>query len=392
MESELIRSAKSGVIGGGTTIGPASRWFSLLRHSVPLVLLAVAFSVTPVYGAGRCDLDRICAVGSPWFDLAYSEVRTRARDSSFSATMTMMLRDDVRVRYHTASQGQPNDGELLLIGGEFLALKGGSIEPGYEIDLIDGPALMLQTVVSLLDFALPEGPAMVKSEKTIASQETKRRVAVATASASAEYGPPWSVAGTLRRESSGLLAFDLTFTFVPLDPLGRDTQQQAQSMHLSGRLDYSTKRAELPNDFSLAGWRVLGLGPQTRKEGQATMLDFGANAKAEAYQTVGEVRAIIKQESAPGSPDPAVDFTGFWKESCEQNFGLQIQHVGANGMYSISFCGPGGCFEPGTYRPNSYINQDRSYQVVSRDEIKVRGAGGWSSYRKCASQPPSAGK
>ena len=78
----------------------------------------------------------------------------------------------------------------------------------------------------------------------------------------------------------------------------------------------------------------------------------------------------------------AQEFTGFWKEQCEQAFGLQIMPAG-EGLYSVSFCGPGGCFEPDTYRPNTPIVGDDNYQVISDSHIRVLGHDGWSDYYKC---------
>ncbi len=41
------------------------------------------------------------------------------------------------------------------------------------------------------------------------------------------------------------------------------------------------------------------------------------------------------------------DLTGFWKGRCSDAFGVQIKKQAVN-IFSVSFCGPGGCFEPGT--------------------------------------------
>lgn len=78
-------------------------------------------------------------------------------------------------------------------------------------------------------------------------------------------------------------------------------------------------------------------------------------------------------------------YTGFWKEKCTQPFGLQIMPA-ADGKYSVSFCGPGGCFEPGTYRPNTRLVDDPYYEVIDATHIKVRGRDGWSDYQKCTTE------
>lgn len=85
---------------------------------------------------------------------------------------------------------------------------------------------------------------------------------------------------------------------------------------------------------------------------------------------------------APSISSAEESFTGFWKRKCEDAFGLQIMPV-KDGLYSVSFCGPGGCFEPGTYRPNTKLKDDPMYQVVDTSHIKVQGRDGWSEYIKC---------
>ncbi|MCM2257879.1 MAG: hypothetical protein NDJ94_19775 [Vicinamibacteria bacterium] len=79
---------------------------------------------------------------------------------------------------------------------------------------------------------------------------------------------------------------------------------------------------------------------------------------------------------------PKPNLVGFWKDHCEDEFGLKIETAGEN-LYSISFCGPGGCFEPGTYRPNSAIFDDEAYRVLDANTIEVLGGDGFSKYLRC---------
>jgi len=84
---------------------------------------------------------------------------------------------------------------------------------------------------------------------------------------------------------------------------------------------------------------------------------------------------------------PKPNLSGFWKDHCEDAFGLKIESAGGD-LYSVSFCGPGGCFEPGTYRPNSPIFGDQAYRVTDGDALEVLGGDGFSTYYRCAA--PSA--
>jgi len=84
-------------------------------------------------------------------------------------------------------------------------------------------------------------------------------------------------------------------------------------------------------------------------------------------------------------PTAAHPLAGFWKEpGCSDRFGLAIAPAGE--LYSVSFCGPGGCFEPGTYRPNTTIVHDVTYHVIDNNTIEVKGRDGFSTYVRCPSR------
>ena len=90
------------------------------------------------------------------------------------------------------------------------------------------------------------------------------------------------------------------------------------------------------------------------------------------------------EASLPQSPAETSkpDLTGFWKTDCRHNFGVKIEPAGED-LYSLSFCGPGGCFEPGTWRPNSAVYGDSAYRVLSADAIQLPFGDGFSTYHRC---------
>lgn len=81
--------------------------------------------------------------------------------------------------------------------------------------------------------------------------------------------------------------------------------------------------------------------------------------------------------------DPTYPLTGFWKGSCAEDFGLLIEPTKEAATYSISFCGPGGCFKPGTYRPNSLIAGDPMYRIVDAETIEVQAGDRFLKYIRC---------
>jgi hypothetical protein len=100
---------------------------------------------------------------------------------------------------------------------------------------------------------------------------------------------------------------------------------------------------------------------------------------------------VFAMASLPVGAQPKVDYTGFWKMNCEDPFGLQIKPA-RGGLYSVSFCKAEYCSEPGAYRPNTRIENDPGYELMSPTRIRVRHPeGGYSTYVKCSKDttPPT---
>ena len=74
-------------------------------------------------------------------------------------------------------------------------------------------------------------------------------------------------------------------------------------------------------------------------------------------------------------------YGGFWKSDLDDQFGLAIGPHG-NGRYYVSFCGPGGCFSKGDYRPITTLTNDANYRVLDLNTIDVRGKAGFTTYRR----------
>lgn len=84
----------------------------------------------------------------------------------------------------------------------------------------------------------------------------------------------------------------------------------------------------------------------------------------------------IEKQAKPSKRYP---LGGFWKRNPKHDHGLAIGPAG-EGKYYISFCGPGGCFDKGTYRANSTIEDDPSYRVIDTNTIEVKGQKGFEKY------------
>jgi hypothetical protein len=76
------------------------------------------------------------------------------------------------------------------------------------------------------------------------------------------------------------------------------------------------------------------------------------------------------------------DFTGFWKANCSDAFGVQIKGQPGN-LFSVSFCGPGGCFGPGEWMPNTSIIGDPKYRVINATTLEIENGQGGNRYTRC---------
>lgn len=90
----------------------------------------------------------------------------------------------------------------------------------------------------------------------------------------------------------------------------------------------------------------------------------------------------IEKEAFPSKSHP---LGGFWKKDKRHEHGLAIGKADGQ-LYFISFCGPGGCFEKDTYRPNSKIEGDTTYRVIDQNTIEVKGKRGFEKYFRVKSR------
>jgi hypothetical protein len=86
-----------------------------------------------------------------------------------------------------------------------------------------------------------------------------------------------------------------------------------------------------------------------------------------------------RRESVKNIPP---EFTGFWKWRCSDAWGVQIKKQTGN-LFSVSFCGPGGCFEPGTWMPNTPIDGDPKYHYINPTTLAIQHGDGWQTLTRC---------
>lgn len=354
------------------------KWLSACTQplSAALACLAVVMSAQ-----AACGKNPECDAPTGWSDFTAVALEAAYGAPSHAAkwrgefdhkTMDLAIHVDVK-----GPDGAVK-GIAAMVGGRVMVTKGMDLPAGYEIDVLDAPVLSMRLAMIVLGRVFPEGPAAVRGKRRI-DRTDKVGIQFATPSAGGYIPAPWKAKGTAEKLRSGAVAFDITLTF----PAGKEASAGTQAARLKGTFSMLGRPVFSDGD-SLEGWKTYGVGPQVQKIGGNTILDYGAKPDAgPRFRTVGDVRAYIAEQDHPGTRDRTKDFTGFWKEKCEEAFGLQIKPFGDDGKYSVVFCGPGGCGDPADSR-KTFITGDRRYEVVSEDEIvEIDRSGERERYVRC---------
>jgi hypothetical protein len=350
------------------------------------------FAVTPVMASNSCSKDPECDDVSAWavftritlkqLALGYDEAIEWRGSFDHEAL-------DISIDIATYGTKKPVAGTVGLVGGQVMLTKGLKLEPGGAIDDLDAPVLYMRLVMTLLKRVFPKGPGQIMGPTDV-DHTDQVGIKFATPSASGYIPAPWHVKGKVGKLPDGTLPFELALS-MPLQQQGKQ-RGSGYSYNMQGELAVLGQPVFQDTD-SLEGWTIYNVGPQVIEQGNSTIYDYGAKLqKNTRYRTIGDIRAFIAAKNHPGVKDVTKDFTGLWKEKCDQSFGLHIKHYGDEGKYSIVFCGPGGCGDPSESHP-TFITGDKGYEVVSEDElIKINNFGKRHTYRRCTkdANPPIA--
>lgn len=344
---------------------------------LPVVFILVSLCIASTAQQEHCQGP--CGKSTAWQDFnSFSLKVMTPGQSDYSVYQEKSDKEtkDIQIDVENSQSGSISKGTILMIGGRIMAVEGPITKPGYEIDALDGVILQLQLVTKLLGRAIPEGPGKVTSPRHVDYADVRTGVQIATPSAGGMIQAPWRVVGELNRVQDDVIEYDLMLTFPSQDDHGKSITS------FSGKL-FNSNTTKIDDQMSLTNWNVFGVGPQTRKQGNDTVIDYGAAPDTTSYKTVADIRKKLVADDYAGEPDTSKDFTGFWKTKCENPFGLQIRHYGTGGKYSIVFCGPGGCGDPDNEGRKTFITNDPHYQVISENELKEQTPSGWEAYLRC---------
>jgi hypothetical protein len=236
-----------------------------MRSLLPLTLAALlglhgaTVAAKPSAECGPPPDGAICADG-PWFSFAWLTADITQGPSRSRYEVVLGAGRDLKVRVDENNPNYRGKADALLIDGNVFVYKREGVLPAEGQDLLSDPFLAAQEAATLLQLALPKGPATV-TKKTPVRVAGKRFIVANTPAMSAYYAPPWKVEGSIEPFGNETYAYELTFTFRTGSPSGT-VGDRDQVRRYSGRVSYPKERPRIPDSTSLKGWSVDVPGAQ----------------------------------------------------------------------------------------------------------------------------------
>jgi hypothetical protein len=355
---------------------------AILRLLIAAVIGFAPAAASANASAGETSCNDHCGDTADWFDLNAIALKVSYPGTPGYALWRSRFDSesrDFRLDAEMSNGKVTRTGTILMVNGLVMAVRGQAVNPGHELDLLDGAALSQQLVYRLLNEALPQGPGALKGVRKVDYASESTDLHLATPSSEGIVSAPWRVTGTVKRLAGNAVEYDLKLTSGGASNIADNAN--TYNPHVSGRLS-KLAAAKLDDSTSLKGWKTYSVGAELASNDEAAPGADRIHSSSETYRSIADVRRKLADDG-PGSPDTSKDFTGFWKEQCDNDFGLRIARKDEHSKYVIAFCGPGGCEDLDRAR-RSFITGDDNYEIIGDDDMIQTGQqGGRQRYHRC---------
>jgi hypothetical protein len=225
-----------------------------------------------------------------WLQGNRIKLRPGGFDGQTLITMEIGQGGDVLIRQEAKEKSEVTALTLLLVGGKAVAVSGGELPSGGDLEVLDRAGLQLQLVEHILGRAYPAGPDSVPGHEKMAIQEKKEPIRIGTTGSKGYFSPPWSVVGQATPLASGKVGFDFTFSFAA--EKSKEKKKKPAKLKFAGIWQRDPRTPNFDDRLPLTGWKVYMLG--TRAGEQAA--SYGA-VPAENYNTLGDLRHALQKPS-----------------------------------------------------------------------------------------------
>lgn len=178
---------------------------------------------------------------------------------------------------------------MLLSGRGALLSRGATLQPGRELDAMNGPLLMRELVMRLLEQGVPGGPGKLAQDLRLDVSERSRPLRVTGIGAEGEFLAPWRLTGTIGPAGPGKVKFDLEFTSTARSPAGARYETS-----IVGIWQNTPPPVQFADDMPMRGWQVYQIKPVVVGRGASNVIGWGTSAPL-GFTNLGEVRRRVAQ-------------------------------------------------------------------------------------------------
>lgn len=223
-----------------------------------------------------------------WLQGNRVKLRPGGFDGQTLITMEIGQGGDVLIRQEAKEKTEVKALTLLLVGGKAVAVSGGELPSGGDLEVLDRAGLQLQLVEHILGRAYPAGPDAVPGHEKMVIKEKKDPIHIGTTGSKGYFSPPWSVVGQATPLAPGKVGFDFTFSFTA--EKSKEKKKKLTKLKFAGIWHRDPRTPKFDDRLPLAGWKVYMLGTRTGEQAAS----YGA-VPTENYNTLGDLRQALQK-------------------------------------------------------------------------------------------------
>jgi len=232
--------------------------------------------------------------GAAWHEAAHMLLAVFEPAVGFSGSWQFdrASNGDIRIVKEEQRMGTVVKGSVMMICDDAAMLtKGLTPARGSEQREIDGPVLLLQLALRLLERGVPQGPQGVTRETLLDMREVNDPISVRRGTtASSEFLPPWRLQGKAVRLGEDKIRFEMKFAYSTL--AAKDRQFE---MEIEGLWQKQSRVALFANDTKVDDWSVYRVDAAAKKVAGSLLVEQIAVRQPRSFKTLGEVRLAIER-------------------------------------------------------------------------------------------------
>lgn len=189
-----------------------------------------------------------------WADPSRVQLNVEFPGNGYHASWTLFRCEcgDLLVRADLVMPDEEETGELLLVGGKAVLIKGFGSYKAEAAASLDAAALMLQLALRLLERSEPGGPSKIVTAQAVDVLDEINHIYLDTGYAEGGFQAPWSIDGRISAPDETVRKFDLNFMFTVTSPEG----VVRTAIRLYGDAQYAKTAFPVPGSSAIGEWGI----------------------------------------------------------------------------------------------------------------------------------------